>query len=124
MLAADPALAGPKPTRLPLGGCGPVVPRQLPALASHFVGRAGELAALTELPDQAGTGAPGTGTISAIGGTAGVGKSALAIQWAHQVTERFPDGQLYVNLRGYDPDQPVPAADALARFLRALGLPG
>jgi len=47
----------------------------------------------------------------------------LAVHWAHQVTERFPDGQLYVNLRGYDPDQPMPVADALAGFLRALGVP-
>jgi tetratricopeptide (TPR) repeat protein len=53
-----------------------------------------------------------------------VGKTALAVQWAHQVAERFPDGQLYVNLRGYDPGQPMPAADALAGFLRAIGVPG
>ena len=76
------------------------------------------------LLDQVGERAPGTVVISAIGGTAGVGKTALAVNWAHQVTERFPDGQLYVNLRGYDPDQPMTAADALARFLRALGVPG
>jgi tetratricopeptide (TPR) repeat protein len=62
--------------------------------------------------------------ISAIGGTAGVGKTALAVHWAHQAAGRFPDGQLYVNLRGYDPGQPVPAADALAGFLRSLGVPG
>ncbi|MGH3155286.1 MAG: NB-ARC domain-containing protein, partial [Streptosporangiaceae bacterium] len=62
--------------------------------------------------------------ISAIGGTAGVGKTALAVSWAHQVADRFPDGQLYVNLRGYDPAQPVTASDALAGFLRALGKPG
>ncbi len=62
--------------------------------------------------------------ISAIGGTAGVGKTALAVHWAHQVAERFPDGQLYVNLRGYDPGQPVSAGDALAGFLRALGVAG
>ena len=62
--------------------------------------------------------------ISAIGGTAGVGKTALAVQWAHQAADRFPDGQLYVNLRGYDPDRPMPAADALAGFLRALGVGG
>jgi hypothetical protein len=62
--------------------------------------------------------------ISAIGGTAGVGKTALAVHWAHRVAGRFPDGQLYVNLRGYDPDQPVPAADALRGLLRSLGVPG
>jgi hypothetical protein len=55
---------------------------------------------------------------------AGIGKTALAVQWAHQVAERFPDGQLYVNLRGYDLGQPLPAADALAGFLRALGMAG
>jgi NB-ARC domain len=62
--------------------------------------------------------------ISAIGGTAGVRKTALAVQWAHQVAGRFPDGQLYVNLRGYDPDEPVAAGDAHASFLDALGVPG
>ena len=65
-----------------------------------------------------------TVVISAIGGTAGVGKTALAVQWARQVAERFPDGQLYVNLRGYDPGQPMTATDALAGFLRALGVAG
>lgn len=62
--------------------------------------------------------------ISAIGGTAGVGKTALAVHWAHQATDRFPDGQLYVDLRGYGPGQPVRATDALAGFLRALGVAG
>jgi tetratricopeptide (TPR) repeat protein len=106
------------------GGTGPAVPRELPARVRHFTGRAGELAALTALLDQAGAQAPGTVVISAIGGTAGVGKTALAVHWAHQVTGRFPDGQLYVNLRGYDPGRPVPATDALAGFLRSLGVPG
>jgi hypothetical protein len=53
-----------------------------------------------------------------------VGKTALAVHWAHQVANRFPDGQLYVNLRGYDPGQPMTAAEALASFLRAFGVPG
>jgi tetratricopeptide (TPR) repeat protein len=60
--------------------------------------------------------------ISAIDGTAGVGKTALAVHWAHRVRDRFPDGQLYVNLRGFAAGPPVAAIDALAGFLRALGL--
>lgn len=99
----------------------PEVPQQLPAAAAPFAGRAGEMAALGGLLDQA---AGGTVVISAITGTAGVGKTALAVRFAHQMAGRFPDGQLYVNLRGYDPGQPVSAADALAGFLRALGVPG
>jgi len=62
--------------------------------------------------------------ISAVSGTAGVGKTALALRWAHRVRTQFPEGQLYVNLRGYDPDQPVSPGYALAGFLRALGVPG
>jgi tetratricopeptide (TPR) repeat protein len=62
--------------------------------------------------------------ITAIAGTAGVGKTALAVQWARQVADRFPDGQLWVNLRGYDPDQPMTPGQALTLFLRALGVPG
>ncbi|HEY2578613.1 MAG TPA: tetratricopeptide repeat protein [Streptosporangiaceae bacterium] len=99
-----------------------VVPRQLPAGVRQFAGRATELAALDALLNQAED-ASGTAVISAIGGTAGVGKTALAVHWAHRAAGRFPDGQLYVNLRGYDLSQPMPAADALASFLRALGLP-
>ena len=96
-------------------------PRQLPSAVAGFTGRDGELAALTKILD---SGTPGAVVINAIGGTAGVGKTALAIQWAHQAADRFPDGQLYVNLRGYDPDRPMPTADALAGFLRALGVAG
>jgi tetratricopeptide (TPR) repeat protein/DNA-binding XRE family transcriptional regulator len=100
----------------------PFVPCQLPAGVSHFTGRTAELDALTGmLGDVSGA---DTVVISALAGTAGVGKTAVAVHWAHQVAERFPDGQLYVNLRGYDPVQPVAAADALAGFLRALGVPG
>ena len=106
------------------------LPRQLPAPTSPFVGRSKELAALSFLSDQcflsdqaAGeTGA--TAVISAIGGTAGVGKTALALRWAHARASDFPDGQLYVNLRGYDPGPPVLPHDALASFLRALGVNG
>jgi tetratricopeptide (TPR) repeat protein/transcriptional regulator with XRE-family HTH domain len=106
------------------GSASPVIPRELPAAVGHFTGREAELAALTRLLGQDDEHRTGTVVISAIGGTAGVGKTALAIRWAHQVAVGFPDGQLYVNLRGYDPDQPVSTADALAGFLRALGVPG
>jgi len=95
----------------------PAVPRELPGPVRPFVGREAELEALTGRLDE-----DGTAVISALGGTAGVGKTALAVHWAHQVASRFPDGQLYVNLRGYDPGPPVSAADALAGLLRALGV--
>jgi DNA-binding SARP family transcriptional activator len=122
---ADPALAFQPVTGAHLAGDrpAPVTPRQLPAAPADFIGRAAELEALSELMGEAArTGS--TMVISAISGTAGVGKTALAVQWAHQVAGRFPDGQLYVNLRGYDPGQPVRVADALAGFLRALGVAG
>jgi DNA-binding SARP family transcriptional activator/Tfp pilus assembly protein PilF len=131
ILAADPALDLPAPAhggraapQTAAGHPAVIVPRQLPAAVTHFTGRAAELAELTALLDQAGSQATGTVVISAIGGTAGVGKTALAVHWAHKVADRFGDGQLYVNLRGYDPGQPVPAADTLAAFLRSLGVPG
>ena len=99
-------------------------PRQLPAPARHFAGRASELSALTALLEGAAGEAPGTVVISAIGGTAGVGKTALAVHWAHQMASRFRDGQLYVNLRGFDPSgNPVAPAEAVRRFLDALWVP-
>ena len=122
ILAGDPVLDLPAPRR-PAAASGRLVPRELPGGVRHFTGRAGELAALTGLLDEPSEGR-GIVVISAIGGTAGVGKTALAVQWAHQVAGRFPDGQLYVNMRGYDQDEPVPAADALAALLRTLGVPG
>jgi tetratricopeptide (TPR) repeat protein/transcriptional regulator with XRE-family HTH domain len=99
---------------------GPVVPRQLPAAAFGFVGRREQLAALTRLLQLPG----GTAVITAIGGTAGVGKTALAVQWAHQFAAEFPDGQLFVNLRGFDPSgTPVPPAAAVRVLLEALHVP-
>jgi tetratricopeptide (TPR) repeat protein len=99
------------------------VPRQLPAAVAHFAGRAGELSALNGLlRGRAEVG--GTVVISAIGGTAGVGKTALAVYWAHRVADRFPDGQLYVNLRGFDPTgQVMDPAEAVRRFRDDLGVP-
>lgn len=97
------------------------VPAQVPAAVAAFTGRAAELSTLDGLgSDTAGS----VVAISAVSGMAGVGKTALAVHWAHRVRDRFPDGQLYVNLRGYDPRRPVPPADALAGFLEALGVRG
>jgi transcriptional regulator with XRE-family HTH domain/tetratricopeptide (TPR) repeat protein len=102
------------------------VPRQLPAGVANFAGRAVELAALDAVLD-GGPAAPGDGAgvvISAIGGTAGVGKTALALHWAHKVADKFPDGQLYANLRGFDAaaGQPADPADVLRGFLDAFGV--
>ncbi|MBF9128418.1 tetratricopeptide repeat protein [Plantactinospora sp. S1510] len=97
------------------------VPRQLPADVFAFMGRGEQLARLDAI--LAGP-APTAVVISAVSGTAGVGKTALAVHWAHRVADRFPDGQLYVNLRGYDPEQPMPPTDALARLLTSLRVSG
>ena len=100
----------------------PVVPRQLPARVRHFVGRAAELELLSALAEEAGDSCPAV-MIAAIGGMAGVGKTALAIHWAHQVAQRYPDGQLYVNLRGFDaPGQPLAPVEAIVGLLQALGV--
>ncbi|MET0133270.1 MAG: tetratricopeptide repeat protein [Kibdelosporangium sp.] len=96
------------------------VPAQLPADVAGFCGRANELAELDALLLDDSRAA----VISALSGTAGVGKTALAIHWAHRVRHEFPDGQLYVDLRGYDPNQPMAAGEALAGFLVALGVTG
>jgi DNA-binding SARP family transcriptional activator/Tfp pilus assembly protein PilF len=94
-------------------------PSQLPGDVPAFTGRADDLAELDLLT--AGSSAM---TIVVVSGTAGVGKTTLAVRWARQAASAFPDGQLYVNMRGYDPGQPVRPADALAGFLRALGMAG
>ncbi len=95
-------------------------PRQLPADVTFFTGRDGELGTLDALLDR---GEPAAVVISAIAGTAGVGKTSLAVHWAHRARERFPDGELYVNLRGYAPGPPVTPDQALDGFLRALDVP-
>src|SRR5215472_14982680 len=96
------------------------VPRQLPTAVPYFAGRAGELRVLDAVLSDAGRGAGGV-VISAIGGTAGVGKTALALHWAHRIAPDFPDGQLYANLRGFDPaGSPANPADVLRGFLDAL----
>lgn len=107
ILAEDPALAEPqdKPAR----------PASLPHDVRAFAGRQAELALLDEI---AGAGAD----IRVLTGIAGVGKTALAVRWAHRVRHRFPDGQLYLDLRGFDADhEPLTPAVAVTHLLRALG---
>ncbi len=100
-----------------------VVPRHLPAATRHFTGRAEALKVLAALAAEAAEASHGT-VISVIDGTAGVGKTTLALHFAHQVAERFPDGQLYVNLRGFDPaGPPMAPVEAIRLFLDALAVP-
>jgi len=115
IIGSDPAADLAEPRR---------VPRQLPAAVADFTGRAAELGALSRILANTRDGGPGTVVISAIGGTAGVGKTALARYWAHQVAGWFSDGQLYVNLRGFDlGGSPATAAEVIRGFLDALGVP-
>jgi tetratricopeptide (TPR) repeat protein len=101
------------------------VPRQLPSDVSAFVNRQTELRSLTRM--KAGRPASGSSedmaTMVVITGSAGVGKTALALHWAHLVRDSFPDGELYANLRGFDEGPPVTARTVLDRFLRDLGVP-
>ncbi|MGW4394940.1 ATP-binding protein [Amycolatopsis nivea] len=115
-------------------GVGVSVPRQLPSVVRDFTGRAEQVAVLDAvLPaddargdggavDDAGAG--GSVVISAVDGAAGIGKTTLAVWWAHRVRHRFPDGTLYTNLRGYGPGDPATPGEVLEGFLQALGLPG
>jgi DNA-binding SARP family transcriptional activator/tetratricopeptide (TPR) repeat protein len=97
---------------------GPPPPAQLPAAVSAFTGRADLLKRLDELSDDSGA-----MVVTAITGTAGVGKTALAVHWGHRAAERFPDGQLYADLRGFVASPPVRPIEALTGFLVALGVP-
>ncbi len=116
ILTTDPALAVPARTsmapRVP-------VPCQLPASPRLFVGRSGELAHLTAVLGEPNATMP----VSVICGAAGIGKSWLAMHWAHQHLDRFPDGQLHVDLHGFGPGGNfVAPATALRGFLDALGV--
>ena len=93
-------------------------PAQLPADIPSFTGRGAQLAALDDLLD----GARGP-VLAAITGSAGVGKSTLAVRWAHRVRDWFPDGQLHANLRGHAQGVPLRPVEVLGRFLTALGVP-
>jgi DNA-binding SARP family transcriptional activator/tetratricopeptide (TPR) repeat protein len=96
-------------------------PAQLPHALTDFVGRDDEVDQLDESIKT--NGGPPTLIITAIVGTAGLGKTALALHWAHRAKGRFPDGQLYVDLRGFDPSsEPMQPATAMRGFLEALGV--
>lgn len=105
--------------RWSFGRTAPVAtPRELPVAVRGFIGRRAHLRTLDAMLDGSAANMP----IAAITGTAGVGKTALAVQWAHLVSDRFPDGQLYIDLQGFDTGDPVAPSDALASFLGSLGV--
>ncbi|HEX3784635.1 MAG TPA: BTAD domain-containing putative transcriptional regulator [Pseudonocardiaceae bacterium] len=118
ILTADPKLT----TVAPEPAATSPVPRQLPAAPRSFSGRMRELDSLTSVLDLEAM-PNATVVISAIGGTGGIGKTWLALHWAHQNLDRFPDGQLFVNLRGFDPSgKPTAPSDAIRGFLDTLGV--
>lgn len=108
------------PNRLP-------VPRQLPPALPGFVGRTAQLAQLDAAcagPDAAADDGMAPAGVVTLSGTAGVGKTTLAVHWAHRVADRFPDGQLYVDLRGFDSTGTVVTpVEAIRGFLEALEVP-
>jgi DNA-binding SARP family transcriptional activator len=115
--AADPAApAPPSPKQL-------FRPAQLPADLPTFTGRGAELKEACTLLWEAGS-HPATMAICTVGGMAGIGKTALAVHWAHHVADRFPDGHFFINLRGFDPTGSiVTPQEAVRTFLDALGVP-
>jgi len=113
---------GRPPDRASPAPLGQAPPRQLPPAPRHFIGRHEEIDTLYGLLDR--NSADTTRVAAALTGRAGIGKTALAIYWAHQVADRFPDGQLYVNLHGASPSGALVApSEAVSGFLIALGLP-
>jgi tetratricopeptide (TPR) repeat protein len=99
-----------------------VTPAQLPVDDTAFTGRTHHLHRLDALLGPGGGHRHRATVISVVAGTAGVGKTALAVHWAHRVRDRFPDGQLYLNLRGHSPGPPLQPIEALARMLSSLGV--
>jgi DNA-binding SARP family transcriptional activator len=97
-------------------------PAQLPADVYGFIGRTTQLSRLDDLLSTMDDADATAAIVAAVSGTAGVGKTALAVHWGHRVRHRFPDGQLYLDLRGHDPGGALTRRDALARLLGALGV--
>lgn len=96
------------------------IPRQLPPDAALFTGRKEDLADVDR--SWARAVGDGVGALLVVCGTAGVGKSALAVHWLRQHTDTFPDGHLYADLGGYSPGGPVQPQEVAGAFLRALGV--
>ncbi|ASU84441.1 AfsR/SARP family transcriptional regulator [Nocardiopsis gilva YIM 90087] len=123
ILRDDPAVGGPDGPARPAPG---IRPAQLPQAVASFTGRRAEMDALDSLPPDRDRGSDRHLAICAITGVAGVGKTGLALHWAHRAATQFPDGQLYADLRGSrgeaGGDGPASANVVLQRFLRALGV--
>lgn len=122
ILAADPALSQAWPGEGDRLAADHVVPRQLPPALSPFVGRTTEIAQLTQWLDRS-TGPLGAPVIVVVCGSAGMGKTVLAVHWAHRVAALFRGGQLHLDLRGFTPaGQPLTLAEAVRGMLAALGV--
>ncbi|MFC7341182.1 AfsR/SARP family transcriptional regulator [Saccharopolyspora griseoalba] len=120
LLRDDPGLRTPARHDVPGLGMKRPVPAELPPAPAGFVGRDAELDALDEILDGRER---GSSLITVLTGTAGVGKSALALTWAHRAAEEFPDGQLYASLRGFDSERdPLTPGEALTSMLKTLGV--
>jgi DNA-binding SARP family transcriptional activator len=128
VLRQDPALDAPRlAASVPLAPPRVPIPAQLPSALSAFVGRGTELASLDALlpvADEDSSARPAAVIVVALSGTAGVGKTTLAVHWAHRVSARFPGGQLYVNLKGFGPGgEALDPGEAARGFLEAFGVP-
>lgn len=124
------AAEGSTPSRVaaPEPAVGSPTPRQLPPALDVFTGRAAALAELDAVTGLVGDRDPGNEdtcrSVVALVGPGGIGKTTVALQWAHRHQDAYPDGQLFANLGGFGPTaEPVASASALAGFLRALGVP-
>ncbi|MER6993475.1 BTAD domain-containing putative transcriptional regulator [Saccharopolyspora hirsuta] len=119
VLRDDPALRSARRPEPALGIKRPI-PAELPPAPAGFVGRRRELGELDRLLAERERGST---LLAVLTGIAGVGKSALALTWAHRVEQEFPDGQLYASLRGYHSErEPLSPGEALTSMLKALGV--